>query len=500
MKKVILIFMSVLLLCTLVMPTLAATVEPVITQQPQNPIYREYSTAEYSVTVYGENLRCTWYLKFDGKTYNISNTEGSAKPWEWYAGETYGPEVHKNGQTTTFTYFFGGIEAPLDGAVLYPVIEDGHYDITGDSVTIRVAPDVARPPQINVAPSMEIYQGEPLDLYCDATSPTDSALSYLWYETSTGKLQDIVAINKGTETNDTLSCDTSKVGTRYYVCMVTTAEGGCSYSSVIPVTVIKRVEAPVIKTTELPVAKAGQDYSFKLECSDPNATFAIYQHPEKANEFDSTGLTLSQSGKLKGKPETVGIFYFTVKASNDGGETYMTLSLTVEDGAEATLELVDAPKKLEYFVGETLDMTGLKVLIHENGKTTESLNGDKLTYSSEPLETLGERKIKITYKDAMEVFYVTVKEAPEEPVTQATEPTEPETTEPTTEATEPTTEPTPQATVPTKPAVSTPDEPQAPEKTNSMPWWGILLIALAAAGAGVGITLLVLKKRPKSKT
>ncbi len=503
MKKTIILLMTILLLCTLALPALAASQEPIITQQPQNSVYQEYSTAEYSVTVFGENLRCTWYLEFEGKTYNISNTEGGAKPWEWYAGETYGAEVHKNGQTTTFTYFFGGIEAPLDGAILYPVIEDGHYDLTGDPVTIRVSKDVTAPPKISLAPSMEIYQGDPLDLYCNAISPTGSALSYLWYETSTGKLQDIMAINKGMETADTLSCDTSKVGTRYYVCMVTTAEGGCAYSSVIPVTVTKRLEVPVIQTTTLPVAKTGQEYSFQLKCSDPNATFGIYYDPGKANEFDSTGLTLKENGELKGKPEYLGMFYFTVVAVNDEGESYMRLCLTVEDGSEATLELVNTPKKLEYFLGETLDMTGLKVLIHENGKTIESLNGDKLIYSTEPLKTLGERKIKLTYKDAMEVFYVTVKEAPEqpdtvpiEPVTEVTEPTV-EATEPTTETTEPTTEttePTAGVTEPTEPVMATPDTPVAPEKTGGIPWWGILLIALGAAGMGVGITLVVMKK------
>lgn len=491
LNKHICLWMLVTLLLCLVLPVSAAQ-EPVITRQLQNPTYPEYAVAEYSVTVNGSNLRCFWYLKYEGKTYNISDTTNGNEPWEYYAGETYGPTESKNGNFVTFTYFFGGIEAPLDGAILYPVIEDGHYEITGDSTVIRIAEDVAMPPEIKVASGMEIFQGESLDLYCEASTFTDTALSYVWYETSTGKLQNIVALNRGAETSDTLNCDTSKVGTRYYVCMVTTAEGGCAYSSVIPVTVIKRVEAPVIKTTSIPAARAGEDYSFKLECSDPDATFEIYQHTEMANEFDSTGLKLSKNGQLKGKPEYLGIFYFTVVASNDGGQSYMTLSLTVEDGAEAALELVSPPDKLEYSVGETLDMTGLKVLIHENGKTVESLNGDKLTYSTKPLETPGERKIQLTYKDAMEIFYVTVKEAPEEPRTEATEPdlTEPITTQPGTE------KPTDPTEVPTEPIqTATPDEPITPEKNKGMPWWGILLIAMAAASGGCAATFLILKKK-----
>lgn len=487
-KKCISLLMLAVMLACLMLPAMAAQ-EPVITRQVQNPVFPKYAHAEYSVTVNGKNLRCTWYLKFEGKTYNICDTEGAAKPWEVYAGETYGPKESKNGDFTTFSYFFGGIELSLDGAILYPVIEDGHFEITGDSAVIQVAEGVEMPPKIMVASGMEIFQGDPLDLYCEASSDSGSALSYVWYESSSGKLQDIVAINKGAETSDTLHCDTSKLGTRYYVCLVATADGGSGYSSVIPVTVIsnKSIEPPTIKTTSIPSAKAGKDYSFQLECSDPDAVFDIYYDPGKPNDFESTGLTLTKKGELKGRPQTLGMFYFTVSASNDGGEGYQRLCLTVEDGAEAKLEIVKVPDKVEYYSGEKLDMTGLKVLIHENGKTVESLNGDKLTYTDKALVTLGEQKIKLTYKDAFEIFIVTVKEAPEELTTEAMEPTE---TEPeTTELTEP------ETTEATEPPIATPDEPEIPEKNTGMPWWGILLITLAASGLGCGATFLVLKKK-----
>ena len=81
----------------------------------------------------------------------------------------------------------------------------------------------------------------------------------------------------------------------------------------------------------------------------------------------------------------------------------------------------------------------------------------------------------------MEIFYVTVKEAPEEPRTETTEPdqTEPITTQPGTE------KPIDPTEVPTEPMqTATPDEPITPEKNKGMPWWGILLIAMAAAGGG----------------
>jgi hypothetical protein len=98
----------------------------------------------------------------------------------------------------------------------------------------------ASAPTINVPASMTVKQGENLDLYCSATSPDGSKLSYLWYSTSTGKLEDIIAINRGAETNDTLHVDTSTPGIYYYVCGVDTANGGSAYSSIITVTVLEK--------------------------------------------------------------------------------------------------------------------------------------------------------------------------------------------------------------------------------------------------------------------
>ena len=77
-----------------------------------------------------------------------------------------------------------------------------------------------------------------------AKSVDDSQLSFLWYETDTGKLEDIRAVNRGTETADYLLCDTSEVGTRNYICMVESANGGMTYSSVVSVTVVEKQPEP----------------------------------------------------------------------------------------------------------------------------------------------------------------------------------------------------------------------------------------------------------------
>lgn len=126
-------------------------------------------------------------------------------------------------------------------------------------------------------------QHEAVSIVCRASAPDgDSVQSYLWYETPTGKLQDIVAIGSwgGGQEEDqpVLVCSTDTPGTRYYVCMVETALGGRTYSSVIPVTVVKAESTvPPVETTVSTPATSASDPSDAsgtpaTSAPDPGAT------------------------------------------------------------------------------------------------------------------------------------------------------------------------------------------------------------------------------------
>ena len=179
------------------------------------------------------------------------------------------------------------------------------------------------------------------------------------------------------------------------------------------------------------------------------------------------------------------------------GEAFTFLYVTVKAPAETVVQLLQAPKKVEYVAGETLDLTGLKVrVITTDGTCFESENGDKLTVTTNPLTTPGEQKIKVKYGDAFDIFIVTVKQAPA--TTPTAQPTDP-TAQPTVQPTDPTT--TPSATVPVggdagdAPAGTDPDPDPDGETPAGMPWWGILLIAVAAAGVGAAVVILVVKSK-----
>lgn len=263
MRKMICLFLCFVLILLASVAAFADTQEPEITFHPQTYDVPEYDVAEYVVKAEGRNLKATWYMQWQGKTYNISQTGGSVKPWEAYAGETYGAVQT---DSNTFTFFFGEIEDELDGAEIWCVLEDGHYDVTTQRAKIMVHSQESRgyprtPPLIlSVPASLTVEQGQEAEIRCVARSQDGSQLSFLWYETDTGKLEDMRALNRGTENCDFLFCDTSQPGVRQYICRVETSNGGIAYSSVVPVEVKAaktqpKPTAPPVVQTEPPVVE-----------------------------------------------------------------------------------------------------------------------------------------------------------------------------------------------------------------------------------------------------
>ena len=348
MKKIVSCILVCLLIGLLALSVSADQEGPQITMQPQNYQYPKYSVAIYTVKATGTNLHATWYLEFEGKTYNLSDNTNGMEPWEAYAGENYGASQPDD---NTFAWFFGGIEEGLNGAQIWCVIEDGHNDVTSDRAIITVAGDAMPPEIVNIPAQITAFRGDEVMIRCIARANGDAQLEFRWYETSTGKLPNIIAI-KPEETSDFLYCSTEYIGTRYYVCYVTSSDGGRTYSSVVAVTVLDYdpepplEEEPVIQTDALPEGVVGQAYSVQLSCTDANAQFSVYYNPGKANDFSETGLTLSQDGKLTGTPKAPGSYSFCICAAGAGGEGYQVYTLVVKEaptgqGTQATEKPAD---------------------------------------------------------------------------------------------------------------------------------------------------------------
>ena len=83
-----------------------------------------------------------------------------------------------------------------------------------------------------------------------------------------------------------------------------------------------------------------------------------------------------------------------------------------EEVTAVSLEIRETPTKVVYAPGECLDLTGLKVRVYTADGYFDSLNGDKLEITKNPLVTVGYQKIRVAYQDAFDVFIVEVREAP----------------------------------------------------------------------------------------
>ena len=169
-------------------------------------------------------------------------------------------------------------------------------------------------------------------------------------------------------------------------------------------------EIPEIITDYLPNAVVGQEYYFKLECTDPDVHYSLFQSslPD--------GMYLTQHGEIEGTPTEAGFWYVVIMATPEAGEDYATTAefefYVVEDGPDYTLEIMRLPNKLTYYLGESFDMTGAWVRIWTPEGYLDSFDGEYLDYYTGPLENLGERRIKIRYMDAMEIIYIEVVENP----------------------------------------------------------------------------------------
>ena len=203
---------------------------------------------------------------------------------------------------------------------------------------------------------------------------------------------------------------------------------------------------PDITTKSIPNGKVGEYYCQKLECTDPDVTYSLFRSslPD--------GLTLTQHGEIEGTPTKAGFWYVVVMATPEAGADYANTAeyeITIEEGQQYSMEIMEVPNKVTYTAGEKLDMTGLWVRIYTPDGFIDSRNGKYLTYSTKALTTVGEQKIKLTYEDAVEFFIVTVNEAPpEETEPTETEPaeTEPTETDPTENVTEEDADPTQEET------------------------------------------------------
>lgn len=188
---------------------------------------------------------------------------------------------------------------------------------------------------------------------------------------------------------------------------------------------------PVILTKSIPEAVAGEEYYAKIECADPDATFSIYYNPGRDNEFEEAGLTLSENGEITGVPTKEGEYGFTVASYGEGGEGYVVLKLVVYASV-----------------------------------SDESLQ-DSSVVSDESEEQSAEASADESVESSAENSAPELSESESLPASEAESET----------------------------AAKTESESNDKDEKSGIPWWSLVIVAVAALAVGAGATLAVVKKR-----
>ena len=157
------------------------------------------------------------------------------------------------------------------------------------------------------------------------------------------------------------------------------------------------------------------------DATSPDGGTLEYQwYSTTVNDIATIRAINDATGGTYTPPQKVGIMYYcyavwNIKSGTRSNPVYSRLIKVEYAEGEPTvdsIEILSTPDKVVYTSGECLDLTGLKVRIWTSEGYIDSVNGDKLEITKNPLITVGEQKIKVAYGDAFDIFIVTVKAAP----------------------------------------------------------------------------------------
>ena len=157
------------------------------------------------------------------------------------------------------------------------------------------------------------------------------------------------------------------------------------------------------------------------DATSPDGGTLEYQwYSTTVNDIATIRAIDGATGSTYTPPQKVGVMYYcyavwNIKSGTRSSPVYSRL-IRVEYSEDAptvdSIEILCTPDKVVYTSGECLNLTGLKVRIWTSEGYIDSVNGDKLEITKNPLVTVGEQKIKVAYGDAFDFFIVTVKAAP----------------------------------------------------------------------------------------
>ena len=117
----------------------------------------------------------------------------------------------------------------------------------------------------------------------------------------------------------------------------------------------------------------------------------ITAYYNSGNRKTVTGYTVINGTNLKKNQTNITIRYTEGEVTKE-----VTQTIIVEEKVLTQIEIKENPTKMEYYVGEKLDLTGLVIMLTYNDEITEEIT-EGYTVDVTKLEEAGEKEVKITY-------------------------------------------------------------------------------------------------------
>ena len=275
------VILPLLSVCSIAM----AAETPIIEEAPKNLQWPEGSFASYQCVCENdeghEKFIYEWHIVYEDIDYKF---EALNDPWCDYVDKS-------NSGTVGNAIFFGDINHGLNGAEIYCTVKSGNISVSTPAAVITVIePEKFTPPEISAPVFVKCEQDDTIDLYVKGTGTAGNAdqfrdyISYHWYSTGSGKIQDIMLIETGKDIyeNNVYTVDTSVPGTYYFVCGVFDGVDNyemCnrSYTNVITVEVSEHPQTVITAVSDPKITKQPQGGEYK---TGDNCTLTVEAEAE----------------------------------------------------------------------------------------------------------------------------------------------------------------------------------------------------------------------------
>lgn len=252
-------------------------------------------------------------------------------------------------------------------------------------------------PVITPSGNVSCYVGDSAILSVSAYVSDGGMLSYQWYSSAS-------PVNYGgtyivNATSPEFAADTSRTGTTYYYCEVTSSgpsQSVTAASSSISVTVTQAVVDSIM------INSMPQKTRYAVgETIDITGASILVNYGNGTQQIIYTGFDMSPRVFTTAGQVTVELLY--------GGKScsFPVTVLSEEDSIDG-IGMVTLPRKTEYTQGDSLDPTGLIFRAYYSGGSYKDIDSG-YTYAPKVLTNSGSQTITISYKGKTCTFTVTVK-------------------------------------------------------------------------------------------